>query len=848
MASLKDLIVMGPARFLDKLYGNLEGNATSADKLKTARNINGTSFDGSTNITTANWGTARTLTIGNKGQSVNGSQAYSWSLNDIGAVAKSGDTMTGDLKFTTNGLHFIPGDTNQYLWKVYGSTDGSYGFRLQYNGASSGNDNSLSLIADNQQGTEVNAFTMLQDGTIILTVNPQFKTTNYTSTPISLLDDGTNYGHTMLIGAGGTTYIGAGESASGLYSKLGVKSTEDLILGADSSIKFHTNADNATATNGVTLNTSNYFYPQTTDTGSIGTSGNKWKEAYFSNMVTAGKGFTVDGTMSAYPSNSNELNFGGSNNSSTIYFGYRAIDSKPIPTKFVFGSSGGTASLQCNTVYLGSGTSSYVSSSQYTGNSATATSASKLAINNSASLADCLQYIQTSSQTSGNDLPPHSSWWHVLKMNHGTGDTYYKRLLAFDFFSHKIKTNYAEGNGAIKGWRSVLDSESGVARAHYSTTDSGSAYILVTINKETGWMLNFTLRLYQSYVATDIQISGYNYGGSYWYSPDAVVLGSTSSSAQTIYFGYTGAYKLWVAVPASNYTGADVFGATNGYTQIDDLSEAFTITRVSSLPGTTQSTLTRYRPWYRDETVSNATYAASAGSVAWGNISGKPSFNYLPLAGGTMNAGSQIIRAGQSKSWISGRDGALLRINTLSGYSPAISIKTNNGSWDIGAYDNSSYTDKLIFSFATDANYSAGNNSTVQYMIDKNGYFSGTCSYASSAGSANSVAWGNVTGKPSTFNPSSHTHSYLPLSGGSMTGAISITTSGVTNSFYSQNSSYTHYSTTASVGHWFNKSVYVQGEIYAGSSYNKRVYHMGNIVYGSEPTSPAVGTIWLIPV
>lgn len=37
--------------------------------------------------------------------------------------------------------------------------------------------------------------------------------------------------------------------------------------------------------------------------------------------------------------------------------------------------------------------------------------------------------------------------------------------------------------------------------------------------------------------------------------------------------------------------------------------------------------------------------------------------------------------------------------------------------------------------------------------------------YADSAGS---VAWDNVTGKPSTFSPSSHTHDYLPLSGGWM--------------------------------------------------------------------------------
>ena len=41
--------------------------------------------------------------------------------------------------------------------------------------------------------------------------------------------------------------------------------------------------------------------------------------------------------------------------------------------------------------------------------------------------------------------------------------------------------------------------------------------------------------------------------------------------------------------------------------------------------------------------------------------------------------------------------------------------------------------------------------------------------YADSAGS---VAWDNVTGKPSTFAPASHTHSYLPLSGGTLTGAV----------------------------------------------------------------------------
>ncbi|HCH6797427.1 TPA: hypothetical protein NK990_003874 [Vibrio parahaemolyticus] len=58
----------------------------NADKLTTARTINGTSFNGTANITTANWGTARTLTIGNTARSVNGSSNVSWSLAEIGAA------------------------------------------------------------------------------------------------------------------------------------------------------------------------------------------------------------------------------------------------------------------------------------------------------------------------------------------------------------------------------------------------------------------------------------------------------------------------------------------------------------------------------------------------------------------------------------------------------------------------------------------------------------------------------------------------------------------------------------------------------------------------------------------
>ena len=67
MASLKDLIVTGPARFLNKIYGNLVGNATSADKVNhtltlqfngtTSKTFNGSS-DQTFNVTCAAIGAA----------------------------------------------------------------------------------------------------------------------------------------------------------------------------------------------------------------------------------------------------------------------------------------------------------------------------------------------------------------------------------------------------------------------------------------------------------------------------------------------------------------------------------------------------------------------------------------------------------------------------------------------------------------------------------------------------------------------------------------------------------------------------------------------------------------------
>jgi hypothetical protein len=88
--------------------GALSGNATTATTattLQTARTINGTSFNGSANITTANWGTARTIW----GQSINGSANITAPVRPAaGSVTAPAFSTSGD---TNTGIYFSAADT-----------------------------------------------------------------------------------------------------------------------------------------------------------------------------------------------------------------------------------------------------------------------------------------------------------------------------------------------------------------------------------------------------------------------------------------------------------------------------------------------------------------------------------------------------------------------------------------------------------------------------------------------------------------------------------------------------------------------------------------------------------------
>ena len=80
----------------------LDNASSVASALRTPRKINGTDFDGRSDITTNAWGATRTFKIGNKANSINGTSNVDYSLADIGAFPEVGGTIQGDVEVTGN--------------------------------------------------------------------------------------------------------------------------------------------------------------------------------------------------------------------------------------------------------------------------------------------------------------------------------------------------------------------------------------------------------------------------------------------------------------------------------------------------------------------------------------------------------------------------------------------------------------------------------------------------------------------------------------------------------------------------------------------------------------------------
>lgn len=288
-----------------------------------------------------------------------------------------------------------------------------------------------------------------------------------------------------------------------------------------------------------------------------------------------------------------------------------------------------------------------------------------------------------------------------------------------------------------------------------------------------------------------------------WAGGKAAQLGFTDNSNVWVRFGTGTAWESWKQLATTGWADGKFLPLTGG-----------TVTGNIILKGSTNTDMTNanIHPRLRfDNSDSSQTvsfiftdydsYRAPAGIKLVGNqgnewfevpklIKTGSSDNYVLLGGGGHKALNQFIYSTYGSCGVNERTGNSDDLGRAGFW------RDNN----LGAYgitlmhsDSANYQCKIYHDYGTGGNL---------YMKSR----------------ANGT-WGSVytIWNSANFDPNTKVNK----SGDTMTGKLSWVMNGVTSSISNDNGSYTHHNTNASVGHWFNKNVYVAGNVYGGTSYNR---------------------------
>lgn len=293
------------------------------------------------------------------------------------------------------------------------------------------------------------------------------------------------------------------------------------------------------------------------------------------------------------------------------------------------------------------------------------------------------------------------------------------------------------------------------------------------------------------------------YGGTTdWSGGKSAQLGFTDNSNVWVRFGSGASWEAWKQLATTGWADGKFLPLAGG-----------TVTGNIILKGSTNTDMTNanIHPRLRfDNSDSSQTvsfiftdydsYRAPAGIKLVGNqgnewfeapklIKTGSSDSYVLLGGGGHKALAQFVYA-------AGNLGVQESTGTSDNISRAQFWRDNN----LGAYgvtlshsDNAGYKTKIYHDYGSGGNL---------YMK--------ACSNGT---------WGSVytIWNSGNFDPNTKVNK----AGDTMTGKLSWTMNGVTSSIGNENGSYTHHNTNASAGHWFNKNVYISGNVYGGSSYNR---------------------------
>lgn len=863
--------------YFDKDGANRIKLNADALKLANARTINGTSFDGTSNITTANWGTTRTITIGNTGKSVNGSTNYSWTHAEIGTFAAVADsngyyciaypdkstsnwlrtTQNGIIPYTSGGssslgtdswpfsyvytnnlISYGPvkignngnGDTNYIAFygttgdgpgsynhtfigeNLYGGTEGSELVLFKGNdidnnsGGSPGPDRIRHIAAQHLFQTYdtalSGAWTTICDSTVPVTKLEIKSNIIYSYNPIKLgnstASSQTEPSHYFSTGTGyGTT--------------TGLNGLKILV----------TQQDNCHSGFGQDLTGKTYELAMAAGLNTDGSGNITFSGHTISNLTSyreaGGFTFNSDNTHKFYITSQGILEV--QNNSFTsIKTAGRVEAAKGFNS--ISGIYVGKSSLQLLIAHGDDMNYARVDSSNTSGDINYIKGAIKLLCANNTgygglvlgqywpnSQGPLFGHIYSTSDTNASTGLPRYSTFIACNLGNSLGifgtnnyDFYSKAILdSSNYTSYTVKK---DGTGASGTWGiNVTGSAGSVAWGNVSGKPGSNFVVYYNSNTAMATTESVSAESYIHTVGTT--------GGS--------ITTATKPSGMDNAWGI-----IHLHLHSGNYGMQLGFGGTTGHLY---QRHAYNSTTFGAWKTILDSS---------NYTTYTVTKTGGGASGTWGiNITGSSA----SCAGNAATATALTSSAGSSTVPVYFSNGKPVAVgsiwtNSSTSSTSEFNVGVRSAAGTLYMYSTGSATGNRGL-------YGSNNGGTAKSIltIDSN-------NNVSLNGNAATATKATQDGSGSTI-----TTTYLKLSGGSMTGAISITTNGVTNSFYSQNSSFTHYSTSASMGHWFNKAVYVQGEIYAGSSYNQKVYHMGNIIYSStQPTSASAGTIWLKPV
>lgn len=110
--------------------------------------------------------------------------------------------------------------------------------------------------------------------------------------------------------------------------------------------------------------------------------------------------------------------------------------------------------------------------------------------NNGGNVSGAVQFMQKDKGWNAWDAPTQN-WYSVIKLNHGNGDTYYSRVLAFDFHSDNIYT-HCKHNGTDYGWHTLAFIDSTVANANSLGGIAAGDYVTRNGDQKIGGVKTFT--------------------------------------------------------------------------------------------------------------------------------------------------------------------------------------------------------------------------------------------------------------------------------------------------------------------------------------------------------------------